>query len=62
MGSRDGSGFVQVVLQVAGTCLAEFIGLEKSLNSSRKAVQGKSGGEAFKAVLINRTCPLKWEL
>lgn len=42
--------------------MAAFIGLEKSLNSSRKAVQGRSGGEAFKAVLINRTCPLKWEL
>lgn len=57
-----GATFVQVVLQVAGTCLAEFIGLEKSLNSSRKAVQGRSGGEAFKGTLTNRTCPLKWEL
>lgn len=44
--------FAQVVLQVAGTCLAEFIGLEKSLNSSRKAVQGRRGERLLKQFLL----------
>lgn len=38
----EGSGFAQVVLQVAEICVAEFIGLEKSL-CPRKAVGGRSG-------------------
>lgn len=63
MEREEASGFAHVVLQVAGTCVAPFIGLEKHL-CPRKAVQGRSGGEAgaYEAVLINRTRPLKWEL